>query len=382
VDFEPGESQREVAAVARRFARERVAPAAAENDRRGEFPEELIREAGALGLLAVNVPAAYGGSEAGAVAYALAMMEISAADASVAVTIGVTNMVAETIAEHGTEAQRQRCLPRLASGEWIAGAFALSEAQAGSDSAALKTRAERRGDGWVLNGAKQWITSGDRAGVHVVWARTGAGAEGTNQTAFLVEAGTPGLSVGRHEAKMGQRASTTVELAFEGCEVGDEAVLGRPGDGFRIAMQSLDGGRIGIASQATGTMRAALEASTRYAKERQSFGVPIGQHQAIAFALADLQVEHDAARLLTLRAASRKDLRRPFTREASMAKLFASEAAQRAVSKAVQIHGGYGYTEEYPVAKLFRDARVQTIYEGTSEIQRLVIAREILRGGR
>jgi alkylation response protein AidB-like acyl-CoA dehydrogenase len=181
---------------------------------------------------------------------------------------------------------------------------------------------------------------------------------------------------------MGQRASTTVELAFEDCAVPDEAVLGRPGDGFRIAMQALDGGRIGIASQATGTMRAAIDASARYAKERRAFGVPIAQHQAIAFAIADMQVEHDAARLLTLRAASRKDLRRPFTREASMAKLFASEAAQRCVSRAVQIHGGYGYTEDYPVAKLFRDARVQTIYEGTSEIQRLVIAREILKSSR
>ena len=380
MDFEPGEHQGQVAAVARRFARERVAPAAAENDRQARFPESLMREAGALGLLAVNVPAAYGGSEAGAVAYALAMMEIAAADASVAVTIGVTNMVAETIAAYGTEAQRQRCLPRLASGEWLAGAFALSEAHAGSDSAALKTRAERRGDGWVLSGAKQWITSGDRAGVFVVWARTG-GVEERHLTAFLVEAGTPGLVVGRHEAKMGQRASTTVELAFEDCAVGEEAVLGRPGDGFRIAMQALDGGRIGIASQATGTMRAALDASVRYAKERRTFGVPIADHQAIAFGLADLRVDHDAARLLTLRAASRKDLRRPFTREASMAKLFASEAAQRAVSRAVQIHGGYGYTEEYPVAKLFRDARVQTIYEGTSEIQRLVIARYLLRDG-
>jgi alkylation response protein AidB-like acyl-CoA dehydrogenase len=381
VDFEPGEHQREVAAVARRFARERVAPAAAENDRQARFPEELIREAGAVGLLAVNVPSAYGGSEAGAVAYALAMIEISAADPAVAVTIGVTNMVAEVIVAHGTEAQKQRCLPRLASGEWLAGAFALSEAQAGSDSAALKTRAERRGDGWVLNGAKQWISSGDRAGVHVVVARTG-GAEERNLTAFLVEAGTPGLVVGRHEAKMGQRASTTVELAFEDCAVGEEAVLGRAGDGFRIAMQALDGGRIGIGSQATGTLRAALEASVRYARERRAFGVPIAEHQAIAFTLADMRVDHDAARLLTLRAASRKDLRRPFTREASMAKLFASEAAQRAVSRAVQIHGGYGYTEEFPVAKLFRDARVQTIYEGTSEIQRLVIAREMLRSAR
>jgi alkylation response protein AidB-like acyl-CoA dehydrogenase len=380
VDFEPGEAQAEVQRTARRFAQERVAPAARENDRRARFPEELLREAGALGLLAVNVPAEYGGSEAGAVATALAMAELAAADCSVSVTVGVTNMVAETIARFGSEAQKRRHLPRLATGEALAGAFALSEPQAGSDPAALATRAERRGDRWVLSGAKQWITSGDRAGVLVVWARTEPGPGTRGITAFLVEGGAPGLVVGRHEDKMGLRASTTVALAFEDCAVGDEAVLGEAGQGFKIAMSALAGGRIGIGAQATGTIRAALEASVRYAKDRRSFGVPIADHQAIRFMLADMRTDHDAAWLLTLRAAALKEAGAPFAREASMAKLFASEAAQRAVTRAVQIHGGYGYTEEFPVEKLFRDARVQTIYEGTSEIQRLVIARELLRG--
>jgi alkylation response protein AidB-like acyl-CoA dehydrogenase len=244
----------------------------------------------------------------------------------------------------------------------------------------MSTRAERRGDGWVLSGAKQWITSGDRAGVLIVWARTAPGPGSQGITAFLVEGGTPGLVVGRHEDKMGLRASTTVALALEECAVGGDAVLGGEGEGFGIAMSALDGGRIGIGAQASGTIRAALAASVRYAKDRRTFGVPIAEHQAIRFMLADMKTDHDAAWLLTLRAAALKEAGAPFSREASMAKLFGSEAAQRAVTRAVQIHGGYGYTDEFPVEKMFRDARVQTIYEGTSEIQRLVIARDLLRG--
>jgi alkylation response protein AidB-like acyl-CoA dehydrogenase len=379
VDLEPSDDERAVQETARRYAREEVAPAAAENDRLGRFPAELVRGLGALGLLAVNVPAEYGGSEAGPVAYALALAELARADCSVAVTMGVTNMVAETIARFGTEAQRRRCLPRLASAEWIAGAFALSEPQAGSDAAAMRTRATRRGGGWVLDGAKQWITNGDVAGVVVVWAKTDPSAGARGITAFLVEGGTPGLSAGRHEDKLGLRASSTVPLALEGCEVPDEARLGEVGEGFRIALAALDGGRIGIGAQATGTIAAALEASARYAKERTAFGRPIAELQAIRWMLADMATDHDTSRLLTLRAAWLKGAESAFTREASMAKLFASEAAQRAVGKAIQIHGGYGYTKEYPVERLYRDARVQTIYEGTSEIQRLVIARDLLR---
>ncbi len=379
MDFEPNEAQAAVAATARSFAGRRVAPAAAENDRRARFPADLVRELGEMGLLCATVPADYGGSEAGAVAYALAVMEIAAADCSLAVTMSVTNMVADLITRFGTEAQKRRCLPRLASAEWLAGAFALSEPQSGSDAAGLATRAARRGDRWVLDGQKQWITSGAEAGVFVVWARTEPAAGARGITAFLVEAGTPGLSVGRHEEKMGLRASSTVPLVLEECAVPDSAVLGHPGEGFGIALAALDGGRVGIASQATGTIRAALQASVRYAKERTTFGRPIGEHQAVAFMLADMRTALDASRLLALRAAFLKERGRPFTREAAMAKLFASEAAQRAVDRAVQIHGGYGYTDAFPVERLFRDARVQTIYEGTSEIQRLVIARDLLR---
>ena len=378
MEFEPTEAQAAAAASARAFAARRVAPSAAENDRLARFPAELVRGLGEMGLLCATVPADYGGSEAGAVAYALAVMEIAAADCSLAVTMSVTNMVADTIARFGTEAQKARCLPRLASAEWLAGAFALSEPQSGSDAAGLATRAVRRGDRWVLDGQKQWITSGAEAGVFVVWARTDPAAGTRGITAFLVEAGTPGLSIGRHEEKMGLRASSTVPLVLEECAVPDSAVLGQPGQGFAIALAALDGGRIGIASQATGTIRAALEASARYARERKTFGRPIAEHQAVAFMLADMRTAHDAARLLALRAAFLKETGRPFTREASMAKLFASEAAQRAVDRAVQIHGGYGYIQEYNVERHFRDARITEIYEGTSEIQRLVIARSLL----
>jgi alkylation response protein AidB-like acyl-CoA dehydrogenase len=380
VDFEETETQRAVVATARKFATERAAPAAAEADRKARFPEELIRELGALGLLAVNVPSAHGGSEAGAVASALAVMEIARVDCSLAVTMAVTNMVGETIARFGTESQKGRCLPRLASAEWIAGSYALSEPQAGSDPNSMTTRADRRGGGWVLNGTKQWITSGDRAGVVIVWARSDPRAGKKGITAFLVEGGTPGMHVGRHEEKMGIRSSSTVSLTFEDCEIPADAVLGQEGHGLRLALTALDGGRIGIASQATGTIRAALDAASRYARDRKAFGKPIAGFQAISFALADMATAHDAARLMALRAAMLKEAGEPFSREAAMAKLFASEAAQVAVSTAVQIHGGYGYIDEFPVERFFRDARVQTIYEGTSEVQRLVIARNILSG--
>ena len=381
MDFDGTEVQRAVADTARKFAVERAEPAAAGADRSGRFPEELVRELGQLGLLAVNVPAAHGGSEAGAVAYAMAVMEVARADCSLAVTMAVTNMVGETIARFGTEEQKARCLPRLASGEWLAGSFGLSEPQAGSDPNSMSTRADRKGDGWVLNGSKQWITSGDRAGVVIVWARTDVEAGNRGITAFLVEGGTPGLLSGRHEEKMGIRSSSTVSLTFEDCEVPASAVLGDLGHGLRVALAALDGGRIGIASQATGTIRAALDASTRYARERKAFGRPISDFQAVSFALADMRTAHDAARLMSLRAAALKEAGRPFGQEAAMAKLFASEAAQVAASKAVQIHGGYGYIDEFPVERLLRDARVQTIYEGTSEIQRMVIARHVLSRG-
>jgi len=379
MDFSPNEIQAAVRDAARRYAREKLAPGARERDRTHAFPKQELREMAELGLMGVNVPEEYGGAGAGAVAYALAMMEIAAGCASTSVTMGVTNMCAELICRAGTEEQRRRYVPLLTSGEYVAGAFALSEPHAGSDPAAMTTFAERKGDRWVINGAKQWITSGAYAGVMVVWARTSRAPGAKGISCFLVEGGTKGLIVGRPEDKMGLRASNTVPLTFEDCEIPAENLLGEEGEGFKLAMMALDGGRIGIASQAVGIGTAALEASIAYAKERKAFGQPIAEFQAIRFKLADMKTGLDAARLLALRAAARKEQGKPFTREASMAKLFASEHANRVVSEAVQIHGGYGYVDEFPVERHLRDARVTTIYEGTSEIQRLVIAREILR---
>jgi alkylation response protein AidB-like acyl-CoA dehydrogenase len=379
MEFAPSAAQEAVREVARRFARERLAPRARDRDRNETFPAAELRELASLGLLGVNVPEELGGAGVGAVAYSLAVAELAAADASVAVTLAVTNMCSELIVRAGSEEQRRRYVPRLVGGEYLAGSFALSEPHAGSDPSAMTTFAARRGDRWILNGAKQWITSGAHAGVMVVWARTSRDPGAKGISCFLVEAGTPGLAIGRPEDKMGLRGSNTVPLAFEDCEVPDENRMGEEGAGFRWAMVALDGGRIGIASQAVGIGEAALEAAVRYAKERRAFGRPIAEFQGVSFPLADVRTELSAARLLALRAAWLKEEGRPYTREASMAKLFASEAANRAVTKAVQVHGGYGYTDAFPVERYLRDARVTTIYEGTSEIQRLVIARELLR---
>ncbi|EPX58399.1 Butyryl-CoA dehydrogenase [Cystobacter fuscus DSM 2262] len=378
MNHELTETQTLIRDTARKFARERVAPQARTFDREETFATELYRELASLGLMGVNISAKYGGAEAGVVAYSLAMMEMSAACASTSVTMAVTNMCAELIHTYGTDAQREKFVTRLTSGEAVAGSFALSEPHAGSDPRAMRTTAVRRGDTWVLNGSKQWITSGEYAGVMVVWAQTG-GQGGKGISAFIVEGGTPGLHVGKHEDKMGLRASNTVSLTFEDCAIPAANLLGKEGDGFKLAMIALDGGRIGIASQACGVARAALEASVRYAKDRKAFGQAIGEFQGVRFMMANMATELEAAELLTLRAATLKEEGKPFTREASMAKLFASEMSNRVVDKAVQIHGGYGYIDEFPVERYFRDARVQTIYEGTSEVQRLVIARETFK---
>jgi len=378
MDLELTQTQKLIRDAARAFARDQVAPRARLHDREERFPAELLREMAGLGLMGVNLPAELGGAEAGVVAYALAMMEISAACASTSVSMAVTNMCAELINRFGTEAQRKKYVPRLTSGEALVGAFALSEPHCGSDASALRTTAVRKGDKWVLNGAKQWITSGEFAGVMIVWARTGeSGAKGIS--CFIVEGKPPGLIVGRHEDKMGLRGSNTVPLTFEDCELSLENLLAREGEGFKLAMVALDGGRIGIASQACGVGRAALEASVRYARERKAFGQPIGEFEAVRFMLADMKTRLSAAELLVLRAAALKEAGKPFTREASMAKVFASEASNWICDKAVQIHGGYGYIDEFPVERYLRDARVQTLYEGTSEIQRVVIAREIFK---
>jgi alkylation response protein AidB-like acyl-CoA dehydrogenase len=378
MQLEPTEAQSLVQKTARQYAERVVRPLAAELDRTGRFPQASLQGLAELGLLGVNVQSRWGGAEAGVVSYALAMIEIARACASTAVAMAVTNMVAEVIQTFGDEAQRDEHLPKLTSGAHVCGAFALSEPAVGSDPAGMSTTARRDGDGWVLNGQKQWITSGAHAGVMVVWARSsGPGAKGIS--CFLVERGTPGLIIGRAEDKLGLRGSNTVPLVFDDCRLPANALLGAEGMGFRIAMMALDGGRVGIAAQSIGIATAALEAAVDYAQQRHAFGKPIGEFQAIQWMLADSRTELDAARLLCLRSASLKERGQRFTREASIAKLFASEAAVRICNRAMQVHGGYGYTREFPVERYLRDVRVTTIYEGTSEIQRLVIARELLR---
>ncbi|MBL9023392.1 MAG: acyl-CoA dehydrogenase family protein [Myxococcales bacterium] len=380
MELELTETQSLIQKTTREFVDRAILPVAAELDRSERFPKEILAELAKLGLMGVNLPVSLGGAEAGVVAYSLAMMEVARGCASTAVTMAVTNMVGEVIAKFGTEEQRSRYVPRLTSGEYVAGSFALSEPEAGSDPGGMRTTARQDGDSWVIDGQKQWITSGSHAGVFVVWARTGDVAAGTKAiSCFLVEGGTPGLKVGKKEDKMGLRASDTVSLTFEGVRVPASALLGQLNGGFKIAMMALDGGRIGIASQALGIAGAALDEAVAYAKDRKQFGQPISAFQGIQWPLADSKTELDAARLLTLRAAWLKESGQPFSKEAAMAKVYASEAAGRVVDRCLQVHGGYGFVKEFPVERHYRDVRVTRIYEGTSEIQRVVIARSVLR---
>jgi alkylation response protein AidB-like acyl-CoA dehydrogenase len=380
MQFSPTEEQLLVQRTAREYAERVLAPRAAARDVTGDFPEAELRELGGLGLLAINVPDELGGAGAGAIAYSLALQEIARGDASVAVAVSVTNMVGELIAVHGSPAQRRAWNPRLASGELVAGAFGLSEPEAGSDPAAMRTTAIKTATGWRLSGTKQWITSGDHAGVMLTWAVTEPGAGHKGISAFIVPGDARGLSVARLEDKLGIRGSSTAQLVLDGVEVGDDAILAAPGRGFALALAALDGGRIGIASQACGIARGALETAIRYAGERKAFGQPIIKHQAIASQLADAATWLDAATLMTMRAADCKERGQPFSREAAMAKLFASEHAWKICDIALQVHGGYGYVRDFPVERALRDVRVTRIYEGTSEIQRLVIARALTRG--
>ena len=380
MDFELNETQLLIQKSTREFVERTLRPVAAELDREGRFPVAELRGLAELGLMGVNIPASLGGAESGAVAYALAMMEVARGCASTAVTMAVTNMVGEVITAFGTEAQRERHVPKLTSGEYLAGSFALSEPESGSDAGAMRTTATPDGDGWVIDGQKQWITSGEHAGVFVVWARTGPVAAGTKAVScFLVEQGAKGLKIGKHEDKMGLRASNTVPLVFEGVRVGRDALLGVENEGFKIAMMALDGGRIGIASQAVGIATAALEEAAQYARDRKQFGKAIGEFQGIQWPLADSKTELDAARLLALRAAWLKEHDQPFSQQAAMAKLYASETCSRVVDRCLQVHGGYGYVKDFAIERHYRDARVNRIYEGTSEIQRLVIGRSVLR---
>jgi alkylation response protein AidB-like acyl-CoA dehydrogenase len=374
MDLGLSDEQTMIRDAARDVATKVLAPRAKQADKDEKLPRENFAALAELVLFAVNLPEALGGAEAGVVAYSLAMSEVAKACASTAVTMAVTNMVGEVIATFGDDAQKKRYCPALANGSLVAGAFALSEPEAGSDPGAMRTIARLDGDHYVLDGSKQWITSGEFAGVFVVWARTGEpGTKGIS--CFLVEKGTPGLTVGHHEDKMGLRGSPTNAIHFEGCKVAKSALLGSLGMGFRIAMMALDGGRIGIASQAIGIGEAALEAGVHYARERKTFGKAISDHQAIQWMIADSRTELDAARLLALRAAYLKETKQSFSSEAAMAKLWASESAGKVCDRALQIHGGYGYVKEYDVERYYRDVRVTRIYEGTSEIQRLVIGR-------
>ncbi len=371
------EEQAMIRDMARQFARERLAPGAAERDRTHRFPAEELREMGELGLLGMVVPEEWGGAGADAVAYALAIEEIAAGDGAISTIMSVHNSVGcAPILKFGTDAQKEQYLRPMAAGR-VLGAFCLTEPQAGSDASALRTRAVADGDHYVLNGAKQFITNGQHAGVALVFAVTDPAAGKKGISAFLVPTDNPGYKVARLEQKMGQRCSDTAQILLEDARVPASAMLGKPGEGYRIALANLEGGRIGIASQSVGMAQAAFEAARDYARDRVSMGVPIIEHQAVAFRLADMATRIEAARQLVLHAASLRGAGQPCLKEASMAKLFASEMAERVCSDAIQTFGGYGYVDDFPVERIYRDVRVCQIYEGTSDIQRLVIARNL-----
>ena len=364
--------------MARDFAREQIMPTAAQRDKTGEFPAENLKKMAELGFMGMMVPEQYGGAGVDTVSYVLALTEIAYACASTAVVMSVHNSICcEAVLKFGTEEQKQYWLPRMCSGDCI-GAFALTEPHAGSDPANQRCRARFEDGKWVINGTKRFITTGKNAGVIITTAVSDASKLHRGISAYLVPQGTPGLAVDKVEDKLGLKASDTAELVYEDCAVGEDAVLGRPGDGFRIAMVCLDCGRIGIAAQSVGVATACLDEVIGYSHEREAFGRPISDFQALRFRMADMATEIEAARLLCLHAASLKDQGQRYTKEASMAKLFASEMVNRVAGSAIQIHGGYGYSTEFPMERHYRDARVFTIYEGTSEIQRIVISNNVL----
>jgi alkylation response protein AidB-like acyl-CoA dehydrogenase len=386
MDFSLTEEQALIQDTARRFAQDTLAPVAARLDRgqdkqadRALFLEHL-KQLAELGFMGLNVRAQYGGSEVGVIAFSLAITEVARACASTAVTMSVTNMVGEVIQAVASEEQKQHYLPRLCSGEYPAGGFCLSESEAGSDPAGMKTTARRDGDEWVLNGTKMWISSAEYAGVFVVWAVTDPDAKrGKGISCFLVEAGTPGLVIGKPEDKMGQQASATNTVIFDECRVPASALMGKLNDGFRIAVGELSGGRIGIGSLALGVGLAAMDYARQYTTERQQFGGAIAAKQGPQWMLADAYTQLEASRLLVLQAAYLKQNGQPFSKQAAMAKLHAAETANEVCYTALQLMGGVGYTREVPLERYARDARVTAIYEGTSEIQRVIIARELLQ---
>jgi butyryl-CoA dehydrogenase len=379
MDFDLSEEQRMIRDTARDFAAREVAPKASELDKNGRWPDEIVKKMAELGFLGMMVPQEYGGGGMDTVSYALAMEEISAACASCGVIMSVNNsLFCDPLTKFGTEDQKKNILAPVARGEKL-GCFGLTEPMSGSDAQTMITSATKTATGWTINGAKNWITNGPHADYILLFAVTDRTGGKVKHTAFVIPRGTPGFTHNARDHKLGIHAAHSCTVFFENCEIPDSAVVGNVGEGFKVAMATLDGGRIGIASQALGIGKAALEKSVQYAKERKSFGVPIAQHQAIQFMLADMATELDAARLLTWRAAAMKDQKVRHTMESAEAKLYASEMATRVAHKAIQVHGGYGYSVEFPVERNYRDARITEIYEGTSEIQRIVIAASLLK---
>lgn len=377
--FELTEEERLIQQTARDFANDRIVPIAAENDRQGRFSKKVLKEMADLGFMSMLIPEEYGGVGLGNFSLALVLEEINRACASTGVTMSVHNSLASSpIIRYGSDETKKKFLPRMATGELL-GAYALSEAGAGSDAASLQCRATKDGDYYVLNGTKSWVTTGAEAGIFVVMVRTNPGERSKGISSFVVERNTPGFSIGKKENKLGLRASSTVQLVFEDARVPARQILGKEGEGFKIAMETLDGGRIGIAAQAVGIAKASLDASVAYANEREQFGKKIARFQAIQWKLADMATSIDAARLLMYRAARLRDAGEPHTQEAAMAKLFASEMSNRAAREAVQIHGGAGYLKDFPVERYYRDARITEIYEGTSEVHRIVISRNLTK---
>ncbi|MFO8057619.1 MAG: acyl-CoA dehydrogenase [bacterium] len=376
--FELTEEQKMIKDMTEDFAKNVVAPRAAQIDKSHEFPQDLVDRMAELGLMGVEVPEEWGGAGMDALSYAIAVEEISAACGSTGVILSAHNSLAiAPILEFGTDDQKEKYLKPLARGQQI-GCLGLTEPSAGSDAAAIKTKAVLDGDEWVINGSKLFITNGKEAGVCVLFARTEDDPSHRGISAFIVPTDAPGFSVGKLEEKLGIVGSSTAELVMEDCRIPKDNLLGERGKGFKVAMYTLDGGRIGIAAQAVGIAKGALQAAADFAKERNQFGQPIAKFQAIQFMLADMATEIDAARLLTWRAAGMKMAGTPYSKESAMAKLYAAEVSERVTNKGVQIHGGYGYTKEYPAERFYRDAKITAIYEGTSEIQRIVISRSVL----
>lgn len=378
MNFELGETHRAIRSAAREFAQKEVAPNARRWDEEERFPTEIIPKLGEMGFLGIRIPEAYGGSGIDTLAYAIIVEEIARVDGSLALTVASHNGLGSShIMTFGSEAQKKKYLPRLATGE-ILGAWALTEPGSGSDAAAMTTRAVKKGDKWILNGTKMFITQGSVGGVCLVLALTDPEKKQKGITAFAVEMGTPGFTASKHIEKLGCRSSDTCELTFDNVELSDDAIVGEIGHGFIDTLKILDRGRVSIGAMALGLGEGSLEAALAYAKEREQFGKPIAKFQAIQWMLADSRTELDAARMLLWRAALKADSGEPYAKEASMGKLYASEAASRACNRAIQVHGGYGYTREFPVERHLRDAKLCEIGEGTSEVQRLVISRRIL----